>query len=171
MSPRGACNTKEVRLKNVAFLTYNSVGEGLGNGWHASNGRRALVLQNTKGARWLADQGPLDPDGHATETGRVRDEISSLWDELQKGIADLDHVVVYVGSDGSEQAIALAAKLPEDKVTLVACGCGLFQKKVLARALGLPNPRWVRSECGGHRTMKSLYECFMETGELLPVAA
>lgn len=157
-------------MKNVAFLTYNTVGEGLSNGWHGSNGRRALVLQNTKGSRWLAYQGSLDPDGHATEAGRVRDEISTLWDELQKGIADLDHVVVYVGSNGSEQAIALAAKLPEGKVTLVACGCGLFEKKVLARALGLANPRWVRSECGGHGTMGLLYERFMATGELTPAA-
>lgn len=161
-------------MNNVAFVTYNTVGDSLSSGWHGSNGRRALVLQNSKGERWAvdkfyrADRANYSRRDHA---GHVADEISALWDELLKSVTDLDHIVVYVGSRGSERAIALAAQLPPDKVTFVACDCGLPIKEAIVQAAGLEKAGRVLCECGGHRTMGALYEGFMATGELLPVAA
>lgn len=162
-------------MQSVAFVTYNTVGDNLSSGWHASNGRRAFLLQNTKGQRWAARSNPDVPAGDTRtekETAdRVADEISILWGELQTALPELDHVVVYVGARGSERAIALAVQLPASKVTFVGCECGLFQKEVLIRAAGMAEWRLVLCECGGHQTMERLFQRFMETGDLQPEAA
>ena len=147
-------------VKAVAFVTYNAVGDGLSSGWHGSPGRRALVLQNTKGDGSLYNGSPI---GAAAR----REQSSILWGQLQEALPELDHVVVYVGTEGSERAIALAAELTADKVTFVGCDCGLVIKTALIAAAGLIDARLVLCECGGHRTMRRLYDSFMETGELL----
>lgn len=148
-------------MNNVAFVTYNSVGDNLSSGWHESNGRRALVLQNTRG-EGTRQSGPIG-------TERRREEISLLWGKLQEELPHLDHVVVYVGMNGSERAIALAAQLSTSKVTFVGCDCGLLKKEAMVQAVGMTDARRMLCECGGHRTMYGLYEQFMQTGELLPV--
>lgn len=161
-------------MNNVAFVTYNSVGDGLASGWHGSNGRRALVLQNGSGERWAVDSfyraegADYSRSDHA---GHVAGEIDRLWGELRQSLSDIDHIVVYVGSNGSEHAIALAAQLPSSKVTFVGCGCGLPYKEAMIQTAGLAEAGRVLCECGGHRTMGMLFEHFMESGELHPVAA
>jgi len=158
-------------MNSCAFVTYNTVGDGLSNGWHESNGRRAFLLQNSRGQRWGARREPDTPSGDNRGTDefadRVRDEIGNLWSELQEALLGIDHVVVYVGSRGSERAIALAAQLPASKVTFVGCDCGLSYKEVLVQAAGLGEARRLLCECGGHRTMEELFERFMATGALL----
>ena len=172
--------------KSVAFVTYNSVGEGLSSGWHESNGRRALVVQNTKCARW-AGPGPLataflymmddvvgreatrDADRQAHDARRG--EIGNVWTELQKSLPELDHVVVYVGTGGSEHAIELASKLPAHQVSFVLCDCNLRRKTAMIAEAGLSDAGVVLCECGGHRTMKLLFQDFMATGELPSVLA
>ena len=167
-------NRKGETLKNVAFVTYNTVGDKLSSGWHKSNGRRAFLLQNSTG-KWGARRDPNVPSGPMRVTDeyadRVSEEISSLWSELQTVLSEIDHVVVYVGSRGSERAIALAAQLSASQVTFVGCDCGILIKEAMVQAAGLAKARRLLCECGGHRTMETLFECFMETGELLPVAA
>lgn len=157
--------------KAIAFVTYNTVGDGLSSGWHGSGDRRAFVLQNSRGQAWGAREYRDVPTGNSRlESGcvnRVRDEIGNLWTNLQQALPELDHVVVYVGSQGSERAIALAAQLPADKVTFVGCDCGLAIKAVLIAAAGFDPSRLVLCECGGRRTMGELYDSFMATGELL----
>ena len=150
-------------MKNVAFVTYNTVGDDLSSGWHGSNGRRALILQRVNGDGRRSSGSKLSPDAR-------RDEIGTLWGQLQEALLELDHVVVYVGARGSEHAIALAAQLPAAKVTFVGCDCGLSHKEALVQAAGMADARRMLCECGGHRTMSALFESFMETGELLPVA-
>lgn len=157
-------------MNNAAFVTYNTVGEKLSSGWHSGpSGRRALVLQNSRGEEW----GAVDParytyapgEGNELQNRRV-EEIGNLWGKLQQALPELDHVVVYVGAGGSQRAVALAAQLPASKVTFVGCDCGFDRKIELARSVGLSEARWVDCECGGHRTMERLYTRFMETGEL-----
>lgn len=145
-------------MNNVAFVTYNTVGDGLSSGWHESNGRRALLLQNSKGEGTLSS-GPIGTD-------RRREECDILWGELQKELSHLDHVVVYVGVRGSEHAIELAGQLPASKVTFVACPCDLLSKEILVQEAGLIDAGRLLCECGGHRTMGMLYERFMVTGTL-----
>ena len=89
----------------------------------------------------------------------------------RESLPNLDHVVIYVGTRGSERAIALAAELPADKVTFVGCDCRLPEKDALIDAAGLSESQRILCECGGHRTMEKLYRDFMTTGELLPEAA
>lgn len=152
-------------MKHIAFVTYNAVGN-LSSGWHDRDGRRALVLQNTKGRSWAAQQGPQSPDELAAGAGTVRNEIDALWGQLQNALPNLDHIVVYVGASGSEQAIALASSLPASKVTFVGCDCSYGSKVAAIRRSGLTEARWVWCECGGHWTMGRLFESFM-AGELL----
>lgn len=157
-------------MKTIAFVTYNTVGQDLNDGWHeGGEGRKAFVLQNSKGGSWGA-KNPVNYDYSRSEgdslVGQRMDEIGNLWGRLQEALPELDHVVVYVGANGSQRAIALAAMLPPSKVTFVGCDCGFGRKVEYARAAGLSKARWVDCECGGHRTMRTLYESFMETGAL-----
>jgi hypothetical protein len=158
-------------VKAIAFVTYNTVGDDLSSGWHDSGDRRAFVIQNSRGWAWGARENRDVPTGNSRlESGcvnRVRDEIGNLWGQLQTALPELDHVVVYVGSQGSERAIALAAQLPTDKVTFVGCDCGLAIKAALIVAAGFDPSKLVLCECGGRRTMRRLYNSYMETGELL----
>lgn len=161
-------------MKNVAFVTYNTVGDELASGWHERDGRRALVLQNTKGDSWCVDRKNPPKIGESDYSpcgDRRRAEISTLWIELHKALPELDHVVVYVGARGSERAIELASTLPAPKVTFVSCDCGLARKVELIVAAGLSYAGRVDCECGGRQTMRELFEGFMQSGELVPVAA
>lgn len=156
----------------VAFVTYNQVDGELANGWHGSEDRKAFILQNSRGQRWGARYNPDTPSGEFRTdeeyVDRVRDEISTLWSQLHEALPELDHVVVYVGSKGSERAIALATQLPASKVTFVGCDCGLPIKEILIQSAGLHQARRVLCECGGHATMKRLFTRFMVSGSLGP---
>ena len=140
-------------MQTAAFLTYNKIGQdsNLQDGWHESNGRRAFVLQNTKGDGSYRNGGPIG-------TERRREEAGLLWAKVREVLPQLDHVVVYVGTGGSEQAITLAAQLPASKVTFVACDCNLFHKEMLIQQSGLSEAGRVLCECGGHRAMEVLDE-------------
>lgn len=150
-------------MRNVAFVTYNTL-DGYTSGWIEANGRRALVLQNTNGEGSRRNGQPI---------GAVKrvEQIVTLWDELLRSLTELDHIVVYVGSRGSERAIALAGTLPASKVTFVACDCGLPLKEMLIEAAGLDEAGRFLCECGGHLTMAKLLSNFLESGELDPEAA
>lgn len=151
-------------MNSVAFVTYNQIGNGLADGWHDRNGRRALVLQNTRGEGALNGGRPIGAE-------RRREELELLWGKIQGVKQELDHVVVYVGVRGSERAIEFAAQLPAEKVTIVSCDCSVPAKVRMLMAAGLDLRRVVVCECGGHRTMEKLFENFMETGELVLAAA
>lgn len=165
-------------VKAVAFVTYNTVGDGLSSGWHESGDRRALVLQNTYGLKWgsdavlgrearnFAEAFLAQAERVATGASHLRGEIGNLWRQLQEALLELDHVVVYVGNRGSEYAIELAAQLPADKVTFVACDCDFPYKEAMIARAGLAASELVLSECGGHQTMRRLFNSFMATGEL-----
>lgn len=167
-------------MNRVAFVTYNSVGEGLSNGWHEGpEGRQAYVLQNSTGNRWaveaLFSNADDVPDGYSRSQGKyvdhVRNEIDGIWRQLQEALSTLDHIVIYLGSRGSELAIELASSLPTSQVTFVGCKCGLPHKEGLIQQSGLADVGRLLCECGGRRTMRALFECFMTSGQLLPEPA
>lgn len=150
-------------MRNVAFVTYNTL-DGFTSGWVEANGRRALVLHNTNGEGSRRNGQPI---------GAVKriEQIVTLWDELLRSLTEIDHIVVYIGSRGSERAIALAGRLPASKVTFVACDCGLPLKEILVQAAGLHQAGRILCECGGHLTMAKLIHNFLASGELEPEAA
>lgn len=170
-------------MRQVGFITYNTVGDGVADGWHKAENRQAYVLQNSKGERFAVDgvKGELETffdiiEGKFNRADSmyvdcVSDEINAIWGKLQAVVNDLDQLVVYVGSAGSERAIELARQLPASKVTFVGCDCGLPFKEALIQKAGLTKARRVLCECGGRRTMKAMFDCFMQTGVLLPANA
>ena len=162
-------------INTCAFVTYNQVGDTLSSGWHDSGDRRALLIQNSRGFTWGAreerDVSVVNVRLEDQATNRVVSEIETLWGQLQQALPELDHIVVYVGSRGSERAIELASQLPACKVTFVGCECGLPIKEAMLQRAGLGRARRVLCECGGRQTMEFLYKNFMQTGELLPIAA
>ena len=163
-------------IRTVAFVTYNTVGN-LRGGWHEEpNGRRALIVQNTNGNEWAVEKiigrAPIPPSNYRRRDVQfvdlVHNEINQLWEQLQESISSLDHVVIYIGSKGSEHAIALAAQLPADKVTFVGCNCDLPQKEAMIQASGLTKAQRILCNCGGRDTMEHLFHFFMETGYIRP---
>ncbi len=155
---------QEQTYRKVAFITYNQIGKGgLSSGWHERNGRHAFALQNTKGRGAL--EGPEDMQGDIGETERIR-QIYLLWNELDRAISELDHIVIYLGDKGSLDAVRRAATLDASKVTFVTCSCGLSAKAELIRRVGLINAGCIDCCCGGHSEMKHLFEHFLDTGRL-----
>lgn len=159
-------------MKNAAFVTYNLVGRGiLDSGWHeGSENRRALVVQNTRGVPWGARESVEKPCGEKRNSleyvRRVCGEIESAWGKLQEALPALDHIIVYVGARGSENAIALAAQLPEEKVTFVMCDCGWDEKLALIEEAGMSGAGVVECDCGGHDKMHELLQKFMRYGSI-----
>lgn len=145
----------------IAFVTYNTL-PNFSNGWVEGRGGTcsALIVQDTKG------DGALSHGTRTRSTDEVRDAIVSRWDELDESLPTLDHLVVYVGSNGSEVAIERAAKLSVDKLTFVGCSCGIDRKEEMLRAVGLGGARRFLCECGGHRTMEQMIRQFLETGRI-----
>ena len=91
--------------------------------------------------------------------------ITSIWSELEKVIPELDHLVIYLGTGGSDKAIELAAQhVPAEKVTFVSCDCNLSHKEMVIRRTGLANCRRLLCNCGGHDTMETLYKSYMVEG-------
>ncbi|OGZ08207.1 MAG: hypothetical protein A3C93_00980 [Candidatus Lloydbacteria bacterium RIFCSPHIGHO2_02_FULL_54_17] len=156
----------------TAFVTYNTVGHGeLPSGLHTSPcGAEALVLQNTKGEAWGAKRAPgsyeRTPSEGKTLTANRQEEIGALWEELQKHATEIDHLVVYVGANGSQRAVALSAQLPPERVTYVLCNCSLPAKENVIALMGMSAARRVDCECGGHDTMRAIFDRFMERGTL-----
>lgn len=155
----------------IGFMTYNSI-DGVFSGVHHHRGNTAIVLSNTRGHTWAVkeltgEERPNDYRRSDTQYSTcVRSEIDVLFEQLSDKLSELDHLVVYVGSAGSERAIELARRVPATKLTFVGCDCGLDHKTQLLRENGLWDARRILCECGGRRTMKSLYQHFMERGDL-----
>lgn len=159
-------------MKNVGFVTYNTVGQGnYPDGWHERDGFRAFLLQNSKGEKYAVENA-TGKDGWKSDDfrrsqykGVVSEEVETLWGKLRTILPELDHLVVYVGASGSENAIAYAAELGADKVTIVACDCGLSQKERLLQQHDLLAATKVLCGCGGRRAMEALFEAYMNTGD------
>lgn len=145
-------------MKKFAFVTYNTL-PNFSNGWmEGCDGNHALIVQDTKG------DGALSHGRRTRSLDEVRGAIASRWDDLDESLPTLDHLVVYVGSNGSEVAIERAAKLPVEKLTFVGCSCGIDRKEAMLQAVGLEGARRFLCECGGHRTMEQMIQQFLRTG-------
>ena len=146
-------------MKSVAFVTYNAVGNNTPNGWmDGLDGRRAFVLQNTKGEGSLKGK----PIGEQNR----REQLEQFWKELQLVLPELDQIVVYVGVAGSERAFALASELPPSKITFVSCTCSIREKERMLEEGGLTDVGRVICECGGHHTLAKMFDQFMFEGTL-----
>ena len=149
-------------MKTAAFVTYNTLNGALENGWHQAGGHRALLLQNTKGERWAVKPGDAD---ERLVAGRSR-MLGELWRELKNHLHALDHLVIYLGANGCQRAISFASFLPQDRVTFVMCECSGAAKESALRLMNLEKTQRIWCECGGHNTMRELFERFLKKGEV-----
>ncbi len=145
-------------MKKAAFLSYNSIA-GFSAGWiDGTTDCKALIIPCSHGSS-AAPKVRSEAQCHD-----VTNEITRLWAQLREHVKELDYIVVYVGSDGSENAITLASELPSEKVTFVMCDCRLGTKDELLRRAGHTNARQIMCECRGLETMGRLCKRFLDTG-------
>lgn len=180
-----------IKIAKATFLTYNTIGDSgdYPNGLLERNGHQAIIVQHPKGQCWGAMVNGREPvaDGptgaqalcdakdekEKQEMLAARQLRKRLVADLYSGIfrseelATIDFVVVYVGANGSQGAIELAAKAGE-KARFVMCDCNLGIKlSMIASSMGKITP-FLECECGGRETMARLVEEFLETGNVGP---
>lgn len=152
----------------IAILTYNQVDGIQTSGWIEKNGRRALVIQGDKA--WGAGQAPEEyTHGEGDREKRIKarsDTIERLWADFAQISADFDQVFIYLGTKGSERAVQLASCLAAERVTFVACTCGLERKEALVQMAGLGACGRIVSSCGGHATLAQILNEFFEMGRI-----
>lgn len=150
----------------IAMVSYNAI-HGALPGWNISGENEALVLQNSTGAEFAAYQGLESKKNFDEGVEIVKSEIQNSWKILQESIPKLDHVFIYIGVNGSEEAAKLATKeLPPEKVTYVLCSCNIFAKEKLISELGHKNAQRISCRCGGQEDMGKILNEFLKTGSL-----
>jgi hypothetical protein len=148
----------------AAVFSYNTFASGQTNGLHVKDGNSVLLIQNISGDTWGAAQFGRSDQMEAEGASLV----DQLWGQLEVGLPELDHVVIYVGSHGAERAIerAGACGLDPTKATFVFCDCGKAKKQEMLRRHGFGSSSVIDSECGGHEAMLRAYDSLLESGTL-----
>lgn len=148
----------------IAMISYNTFVKGSENGWKEGNGGSILLLQNQNGSAWGLPQF-VPPQSGAQF---CRDMINCLWDKLREVLPTIDKVIFYVGSNGAERAIELAAEngLTPDRAIFVFCDCNYSVKAELIRSRGFSCSKVVGCERGGYSTMRRIYNDFLAEGKL-----
>jgi hypothetical protein len=180
-----------ITIAKAAFLTYNTVGEpGLfQNGTTERDGHQAIIVQHPQGQRWGASVDGVNPvqssPGLAPVGSPMGERQRDAFVETRKAavasiyggfldetpLDELDFLVIYVGTNGSQGAIELAARVPKEKVRFILCDCGYFGKLKDIAANGMEEVPVLMCECGGRRTMARLVEEFFATGNVGPAQA
>ena len=146
------------RTKRIAIVTYNRVGNGqYPNG--VINGKNAEVYfaQNRHLSKWAAD--PNLSDGQRQNIRRY----ASINAADSLSLEDMDHIFLYVGDSGGEEAIGMTVEIPGQKMTYVMCRCNYSAKKNRIRGIGRTNPRIISCECGGRETLEKIVRLVMNS--------
>jgi hypothetical protein len=146
----------------TAMISYNTFVQGEENGWKHGPNAAVLLLQNTTGATWGTSQSGKSHDEWYAETVAI---VDPLWEQLKSELPTLDCVIMYVGSHGAERIIELAALygLTPDRALFVLCHCNSGYKMMAISTNGFEASPIIGCECGGHETMKRLYEEALES--------
>ena len=144
------------KVEKIAFVTYNRIGEGQhNNGVFNINGREIYIAQSGHKSEWIADMNCSFDRAEETRKWGAK-SVTRRHD-----LGDMDHVFLYVGSDGGEEAIKQTRDISADKITYVLCRCNLDSKKQMINDFGNADAKIVESYCGGHDTMKSLLDKYL----------
>ncbi|TSC56097.1 MAG: hypothetical protein G01um101418_464 [Parcubacteria group bacterium Gr01-1014_18] len=145
----------------VAIISYNEFVDCEGNGWKVAGKNSVLLLQNT-GSAYLKS---ITMEERQKE---IKEVTNPLWIQLQNERANIDKIVLYVGSNGSEELIEQLAKqgLTYDQAIFVFCDCDITQKIQLIKKNQLESSQFVLSECGGRETMLKIYKDILRKGAL-----
>lgn len=150
----------------VAMISYNAFVDGESNGWKDKGGHAILLLQNADGNKWGTAQ--FANKTHEQWYDETKALVDPLWRQLVEALPTIDKVVFYVGSYGAERVIDLAAEhgLTPDKAVFVRCTCNLNKKMGVIRERGFSASKIMDCECGGHITMRRLYDNVLTEGRL-----
>ena len=153
-------------MKTVAFLSYNPI-KGFTTGWHEKNGRKALVIHNEDRTGFLAEfTGEFTDNGIAKGNPEIHTEVANLWKSVKDSIDEIDQIVIYCGTYGSEVVTQLMSQFPAEKVTYVLCTCLKETKQKNIVSAKHQGARQIQCECHGIRAMPSLCISFLKTGLL-----
>lgn len=140
-----------IRTKRVAIVTYNRIGEGqYDNGVITGDGVELFVAQNGHKSKWAVSRDSSCEEKEETRVRMARRVISDL------NLADMDHVYIYVGSNGGEEMIRQTRDLPAGKITYVMCDCSWSAKRRLINELGNAAADVIECECGGRDTLERI---------------
>lgn len=153
----------------VAMISYNTFVDGERNGWKNQGDNSVLLLQNEDGSRWGVNQDAKNSAELKAGADDCVAKVNGLWGQLVEALPTIDKIVFYIGSYGAERVIELAAEhgLTPDKAVFVRCDCNMTKKMGVIRDRGFSFSKVVDCECGGHRTMRSLYNDILTNGNLL----
>ena len=140
------------KTQKIGIITYNCIGKGqYDNGWMNKNSKKYLIIQNGHKSHWAASSNDSKLN-KKTRAGTVEYLLEGNMEVLKQ----LDHVFLYVGSNGAEVAIKLTKEIPAEKLTYVMCSCNSSTKKDLIKKYGHKDSEVLGCECGGHYTLEKL---------------
>ena len=141
---------KKTKPKKIAIVTYNRIGNGqYENGVIKTKDKEIYIAQNGHKAKWAAS------GGNDREKEKTRSMVAATT-VRQIDLKNMDHVYLYVGANGGEEAIRQTRNMPADKITYVMCGCNYGMKERMVRDLGNDGAEIVRCECGGRDTLEKI---------------
>lgn len=147
----------------VAMMSYNTFVPGQTNGWAAKGNNAVLLLQNERGDLWGIETLPM-----AQGIAKCRGLIDNLWTQLEAELPTLDAFMFYVGAEGAEHVIELAAQhgLKPEKANFILCKCQYGMKRGMIQNLGFGSSLVINCECGGQTTMGRIFREILEQGQL-----
>ena len=137
-------------IKKVAVVTYNRIGDGeFDNGIIERDHIQVFIAQNGHRSKWAAT-----PGGYEGSEGREETRVRMAQRVAKEfNLKDMDHVYVYVGTSGGEEAIKQTQDISASKITYVLCDCNWGRKKDLIQNIGNGDAEVIECECGGCHTL------------------
>ena len=151
-------NAQKESIEQIAIITYNCIGnkQTYDNGWMEMPGKKALLMQN--GHR--TERAVPSSSDYATAERIRKNTIEYLLQGIKPILSQFNHVYLYVGAHGAEEAIVMTKDIPSDKITYVLCSCNSAEKKALIKEIGNKSAEIMSCECGGNYTLEKILKEF-----------
>jgi hypothetical protein len=138
--------------KNIAFITYNRVGDG----FHPE------VIETKEYNIHIVQMGPnydkrIDPTLNFDEKLRARNKFAEnvVMKAGRLPLNKMDEIFVYIGLVGAEPVVMYTKNIPT-KLHYVTCDCNLHKKKELIKEHGHKDADIIPSECSGNETLERI---------------
>jgi len=136
--------------EKIAIITYNRIGEGgYRNGRFVCDDKEIFIAQNGHRSKWAAG-------GGSDEEKRKTRSRAAASVAKQVTLSDMNHIYLYVGATGGEEAIRQTAGILAEKITYVMCNCSSEKKRRMIKEFGNKDAKIVWCECGGRKTLAQI---------------